>query len=247
MSPGTTAAIPAALRLDLLQFLATARDNNALQSKAENAAVSALLSLLDLPPHHDAQKNWDSFKALLAILALTGPDARVLDVGASLSCILRWLKRLGYDDLHACDVKDSGKKYYEDLKVSFTVQDLTHTRYPDQHFDAITSISVIEHNVDLNQYLVEMKRLLRPGGLLISSTDYWSAPVDCTGIFPYGEQWGQMKVFQPDELEGFVRLAESHGFAATGPLDLSTREKAVRWERVDRDYTFAFIALRKLS
>ncbi|MCA8959884.1 MAG: methyltransferase domain-containing protein, partial [Planctomycetes bacterium] len=128
---------------------------------------------------------------------------------------------------------------------SFSVQDLSATNYPDGHFAAVTSISVIEHGVDLDAYLREMARVIRPGGWLLTSTDYWSEPIDCSGIFPYGEDQPEMKVFQPHEIEGLCKRAEEVGFRLVTPLGLTTHERAVRWERVDREYTFIYFALRR--
>jgi hypothetical protein len=54
-----------------------------------------------------------------------------------------------------------------------------------------------------------------------------------------------MKVFQPQEIHEFIHMAEASGLQVCGALDLQTRERAVRWDRVDREYTFAFFALQK--
>src|SRR3546814_14851469 len=89
-----------------------------------------------------------------------------------------------------------------------------------------------------------MRRILRPGGLLLVSTDYWSEPVDCTGIFPYGREAGEMHVFSARELRELSALAAAHQLEPCSPFDPTTREKAVRWERVDRDPTFAVLAFR---
>ena len=80
----------------------------------------------------------------------------------------------------------------------------------------------------------------------MTSTDYWSDYVDCRGIYPYGAECGEMHVFQRHELEAFCRMAREYGMVLCSPLDLDTKERAVRWERVNREYTFAFIALRKI-
>jgi hypothetical protein len=90
-----------------------------------------------------------------------------------------------------------------------------------------------------------MARILRPGGLLLVSTDYWSQPIDCRGIFPYGEDAPEMKILTPADIEGFVADCAGAGLQLCEPLQLQTRDKAIRWERTDRDYTFTFLAFRK--
>lgn len=230
------------LRQDLLKNIFR---NRALQSRAEVAAACDMVEWLGLPSHHDAQKNWDTLKCLHYALSHKKLDAPVLDVGSSRSVINRWLSMMGFRKLYACDLLAKDPSYFEPYGIQFSIQDLTRTSYESQFFNTITSISVIEHNIDLAAYLDEMARLLKPGGLLLTSTDYWSEPVDCSGIFPYGPDGGEMKVFDSDGIREYVSLAEARGFKLTAPLDLATDEKAIHWQRVDREYTFMFIALRR--
>lgn len=229
----------------LLRYMSQLGDCRALQTPAEREAATRLTQLLGLPSHHDPQKNWDTLKCLYSILQSCDPALPVLDVGASSkSVILRWIEKLGFHELYACDLREEKKKY-QNTRIKFSKQDLTSTNYPDNYFQAITSVSVIEHGVPLDRYVREMARLLKPGGVLLTSTDYWSEYIDCKGIYPYGDLMPEMKVFQPFEIEQFCALAEGAGLSLCKPLDLSTTEKSVYWERVDRRYTFIFVAMRK--
>lgn len=232
--------------LDVMDFMGRIGDCTALRTKTELIAATAILESLGLPSHHDPKKNWDMVKCLYHIVETDDLDAPILDVGASAdSAILRLLSMLGYRNLRACDVRGKGSEKYEKVGIEFSVADLTRTTYPDDFFQVITSISVIEHGVPLDAYVREMSRILRPGGVLLTTTDFWPTRVDCTGIYPYGEGMGEMKVFSARELEDFCGLAQKHGLVACGPLNLETKDRVIRWERVDREYTFAFVALRK--
>jgi 2-polyprenyl-3-methyl-5-hydroxy-6-metoxy-1,4-benzoquinol methylase len=220
----------------------------ALQSKAEIAICSRFVEWLGLPSHHDPQKNWDTVKALFYILEKSDPNAFILDAGSSgKSAILKWLSKLGFKNLYACDIRPKPDENYQSLSINFSVQDLTKTNYPDAFLHVVTCISVIEHGVNLSDFTREMHRILKPGGLLLISTDFWPDPIDCTGIYPYGEAMGEMKVFTSNELLEFVHTTQKTGFTLCSSLDLQTLERAVRWDRVNREYTFAFIALRKES
>ncbi|MDC0575540.1 class I SAM-dependent methyltransferase [Nitrosomonadaceae bacterium] len=229
----------------LLRCMAQTDGCRALQTPAERDAATRLTQLLGLPSHHDPQKNWDTLKCFYYILQSCDSSSPVLDAGSSSkSVILRWLDMIGFQDLHACDLTEEKAKY-KNSRIKFQKQDLSNTNYPSNHFQVITSISVIEHGVALDKYVAEMARLLKPGGLLLTSTDYWSEYIDCRGIYPYGQQMPEMKVFQPSEIEQLCELAESAGLSLCQPLDLTTTEKSVYWERVDREYTFIFFALKK--
>lgn len=231
---------------DVMNFLDTIGRCCALQSCAEIKAATDVTSLLGLPSHHDQQKNWDTIKSLYYILKNNDVESPVLDAGASAnSAILKWLSLLGYQNLYACDIRPKNSDKYAQRSINFSVQDLTRTSYPDNFYQAVTSISVIEHGVPLDRFVKEMSRILKPGAFLLISTDYWSEPIDCKGIYPYGREMGEMKVFQRQELENFCQMAETNGLLLCSPLNLDTKERAVLWERVDREYTFAFIALRK--
>ena len=70
--------------------------------------------------------------------------------------------------------------------------DLTRMRFPDESFDYITSISVIEHIPEVERAVAEMYRCLKPNGMLLLTTD--SSP---TGK-PYN---GGVRYFTESELE----------------------------------------------
>ncbi len=246
--PSIQTARPLPNTHDLLRLIADLPTCGALQTRAEVSAASTLVHLLGLPSHHDPQKNWDTLKAISYVLRYASTMDPVLDAGSGRqSVILKWLQLLGFTHLYACDVRASSLSETLAKDVQFSIQDLVSTTYPDGFFRAITCISVIEHGVDPAAYLREMSRILRPGGVLLTSTDYWSEPIDCEGIFPYGPEMPEMKVFQAHEIVEICSLATQYGLHLCRPLHLETNEPAVTWKRVNRSYTFAFFALEKAT
>ncbi|MGB0578228.1 MAG: class I SAM-dependent methyltransferase [Limisphaerales bacterium] len=192
-----------------------------------------------LPPHQDGPKNWDSLTAIRAILDATDSKDRVLDAGATLySNILPWLYLFGYRELFGIDLI-----FPKPLKrgpIQYDQGDLTKTRFPDEHFGAITCMSVVEHGVDVEAYLKEMSRLLRPGGVLVTSTDYWDEGIETHGKVAYGVP---IRFFKREDLQSFVELSGKYGFKVEGEVDLDCDERVVHWQGFD--FTFACITLIK--
>ncbi len=215
--------------------------NGTLKTRAEWEAAFARAKELHVPLHRGPEKNWDHLAAVSTILAHTRPDARILDAGAEIySNVLPALFLYGYHELHGINLSFTAPTRRG--PILYIPGDLTRTPYPDGSFDAITCMSVIEHGVPLADYFREMWRLLKPGGLLITSTDYYPTPTDTRGQVVHG---APITIFSRPEIEAAIELAESMGFEQTGLLDLDCQEKPIRWEQFGLDYTFVLFTLRK--
>ena len=90
-----------------------------------------------------------------------------------------------------------------------------------------------------------MSRLLKEGGYLLISTDYWPDPIDTTGLYPYGSNFGEMKVFTREDIEKLAWKAREYGLELIEPIDFSYEDKVVYWKRVDKSFTFIFFVLKK--
>jgi len=132
------------------------------------------------------------------------------------------------------------KSIFEMPPIRLSMQDLERTTYPSASFDFITSLSVIEHGVNLENYFKEMNRLLKKGGYLITSADYWPDKVDTEDTGFYGLKWS---IFDRKEIEAMVRLAGKFGFALTEPVDFAYKNPVI--ELKGKRYTFIFFVLQK--
>jgi SAM-dependent methyltransferase len=109
---------------------------------------------------------------LVGLLRAHGvPGGRVLDVGAGYGFFLEALERGGYatDGLeisaHAVEQarrRSRGQVIEQGAEAPFP--------FPDDHFDAITLLDVIEHLQDYAQALASCRRCLKPGGKLFVIT-----------------------------------------------------------------------------
>src|SRR5690348_14931572 len=190
--------------------------NAVLQSAAQLREASEFGRRHHLPLHRAEEKNWDHLAAVRAILSSTTPAACVLDAGAEMySNVLPALYACGYRQLYGMNLSfaDPARRG----PIRYLRGDITRTGFSDGFFDAVTCMSVIEHGVLLRPYFAEMFRVLKPGGLLITSTDYYPEPIDTAAKEAYG---APIKIFCRREAEEMLALAWECGFEATGAIDL---------------------------
>ena len=212
-----------------------------LQSRAAWQQATERGKRLGLPLHRGDRKNWDHLAAAEAIAGTMPQSAHILDAGAEFySNVLPALFVYGYRHLFGMNLSftDPARRG----PIRYLPGDITRTGFPDGFFDAVTCMSVIEHGVPLDAYFREMHRLLKPGGLLITSTDYFPEPINAGNKTAHG---APIKVFSRRESEELIALAKSLGFETTGEIGLDCAEPTVRWEQYGLDYTFLIFTLRR--
>ncbi len=213
--------------------------NAVLMSKADADAAVEQLTRLRLPAMQDHPKNWDSLAALDLVLNKTDRNARILDAGSeTYSMILPWLTMYGYRNLRGCNlVFDKPSRMGP---IRYEHGDITATAYADATFDAVTCLSVVEHGVNMEAYFREMARIVKPNGLLVTSTDYFETPVETFGRRAYGVP---IRIFDRAAILDALATAKRHGFELLSPIDLTSREKVVHWAQHDLSYTFVIFSM----
>jgi SAM-dependent methyltransferase len=213
--------------------------NAVLKTKQEYKNALNQVKSLGLILHTDLAKNWDSLSALSIILKLTNKNASILDGGGQLySVILPWLFLYGFRDLTCINL--AFKKKINRGQIIYEYGDITNTKFRNNSFDAITCLSVIEHGVDLEEYFKEMSRILKPGGILITSTDYWSTPIDTKNQVAYGVP---IHIFTTDQVLEAIDIAIKYGLTLINDIALECKDKAVEWKCLK--FTFIYFTLRK--
>lgn len=109
------------------------------------------------------------------IARLLGYDTyhRLLEFGTGSGIFLPELSR-HCDNLFACDIHPHFEniehllKSYQVNSFQLKSQSIEKTDYPDNYFDAVVAVSVLEFVGDINAAINEIKRILKPDGVFIT-------------------------------------------------------------------------------
>lgn len=212
------------------------------------ARMDALLAREDVSYLHPS-KRWEYPWALERANLAAG--ARVLDAGCGASIFPIYLADQGYR-VSAIDLQPPfGLDALHGLSVEYVAGDLCRLPWPDASFDAVFCISVIEHlgHDRVPQAMKELRRVLKPGGPLLLTTDYYERADARLWYEGPGERfavdWG---FFDAPLLR--KHFLECEGFRVDGDVDLTvdwsrTREIMRRFHGYP--YTSVGIALRRVD
>lgn len=98
---------------------------------------------------------------------------RVLDVGTGAGSFIPIIKDFfgGYGEIVGIDTSERGLQRagecFNDEKIKFINMEGSHMSFEDGEFDTVCISNTLHHLEDISRVLVEMKRVLKPGGLLI--------------------------------------------------------------------------------
>lgn len=188
----------------------------------------------------DRLKSWDLLQSIEYLQQNVAIDASILDVGCYCSEMLPSLRALGFQQLVGVDLNSALHKMPYATEIRYINQDYLRTSFPDASFNVITSVSVMEHGFQQEPMLLEVSRLLRPGGTFLTSFDYWPEKIATDDTKFFGMRW---TIFSSDEIRGLVGAAGSYGLEPIGPLEFGAVAAPIRC--AGRRYTFGWLALKK--
>jgi cyclopropane fatty-acyl-phospholipid synthase-like methyltransferase len=154
----------------------------------------------------------------------------VLDAGCGVGGSAIWLAReLGASVVGVNVVPgdiDRGRRYARrrnvDHRVTFELQDMTRTDFPDGSFDVVWAIESVCHVPDKREFLAEARRLLKPGGRLVIADAFRHrrplSSADERLLRDWLSAWAVTDLMTPDE---FTAAAEDNGFARVQFEDVS--------------------------
>jgi SAM-dependent methyltransferase len=203
------------------------------------------------PLHSTPQKNWDMAQ-ILGILDNEKPNW-ILDMGCGGLHVLTLCRDYGVPNIFGVDLEfrliDRLRPYLYAIRDKSTKLpyrlirgNLTKTSFPNNSFDLITCLSVIEHGVNVESFLKEASRLLRQNGKLYVSTDYWEPKISVEkSIRPFGLSWN---IFSKEEIKDLVNRAKKCNLLIEDENIPSPKEKVVHWN--GKDYTYISLIFKKV-
>lgn len=140
-----------------------------------------------------------------------GAGKQLLDVGCSLGVFVSFAIQRGYAAQGVELSQETGQYARDHMGLPVFIGTLNDAGYSDQSFDIITLWDVLEHVPDPVEFLTDIKRILRPDGILaIQSPNIQSSMVSLLG-----ERWNWWTIpdhiwhFSPNALQ---RLLTTCGF-----------------------------------
>ncbi len=102
--------------------------------------------------------------------SLAGRSGVIADLGAGQGALSVALARMGFE-VCACDADGALFAAAEAPRVCFKVADLNGVfPYPDESFDVVCAVEIIEHLENPRHFLRECRRTLKPGGVVVVTT-----------------------------------------------------------------------------
>ena len=190
----------------------------------------------------DFVKSWDLLTSIEFLESNVVRNDPVLDIGAYASEILIALKKAGFTNLTGVDLNPRLKEMPFQNDIKYVTSDFMNTPFSDASFQAVTSISVIEHGFEPERLMKEAARILRPGGYFIASFDYWREKIDTGRTRFFDMDW---LIFSEQDVFDMLAVAKKYGLEPVGELHPQTGDRAI--EHGGFEYTFGWMVLQRQS
>jgi 2-polyprenyl-3-methyl-5-hydroxy-6-metoxy-1,4-benzoquinol methylase len=163
-------------------------------------------------------------------------QGRLLDVGCNIGLFLNFAQKYGFDPV-GVEINDDCASYgKKQFKINIINGKVESAAFLDDSFDVVTLFDVLEHIPDFNSLLIEIKRILKPNGLLLIQ----SPNIDSIMASVTKSKWNWLSVpdhlyhFTPDTL---IKLLVKHNYQV---------KKIYTWEPAE-DFYNNLITLMKFA
>ncbi len=203
-------------------------------------------------------RKWEYVNAILFSDILSKPRSiNILEAGSGCSVFTPFLAKNGFT-VHEFDIgyekMRESRNYKMNIadKVSEYTMNLMDIEFDDEEFDIIFSLSAIEHvnagryadpslpfDVGDSKAMAELERVLKPGGILVLTTDF------AEKYYPPPGLWKDPCHRIYDENSIFDRLIAPTSLKFWGEIDFSIESDINLLEPEGYDYTVAIVSLVK--
>lgn len=143
-----------------------------------------------------------------------GTPLQICDVGGAGSNFWKVLAGLTSETVIVVDPSTVRVEDHQAVFLTASAEDYA-ANAPHDQFDVLTCISVIEHVRDLRPFFRACRMLLKPGGLLFLTTDYWDADGEDTAHF----HWMRERIYNAGSIRSLLRSLRDLGYRSFGTSD----------------------------
>lgn len=219
--------------------------NKFLQSRADIDEATKYLEDNGLVQSGISAKNWEVWQVIPYFR-----DGNWIDLGSDGGVLLDNLVRknitgfkVGVDLAYPLTQMESNyAKGFDRIKG-----DLMDTGLPTGLFDYATSLSVIEHEVDFSKFAKEVSRLLKSGGHLFVSFDYWQPKPLYEKRKLYKLDWN---ILDKQDVLNLMYALEESGMRIVGHPDWALKDAVINDKYCSPvqgvEYTFGIFHFKKI-
>ena len=101
-------------------------------------------------------------------------NSKILEIGCNIGSLLNLLSKSGFTQITGIDIATDAIKYgknkYPKLKNNLLISKGDMIPFKDNEFDVVLSFDLLEHMPNVNNYLNEVHRVLKPNGIYLFQT-----------------------------------------------------------------------------
>ena len=99
---------------------------------------------------------------------------RLLDIGSGSGFFLKTAKKRGWE-VYGTEIDSGVQSTNNEKDINMSYGEIDSIGFPEDYFDVVVHIEVIEHINNPNEYVSEIQKILRPGGITYLTTPNFNA------------------------------------------------------------------------
>lgn len=216
--------------------------NKFLKTRAEIDEATKFIQDNGLKESGISAKNWEVWQVMPYMA-----DGDWCDLGSDGGVVLENLFAKGVRGAKVgIDLAYAESSFDKIKEIDLQKGDLMNTPFESDVFDFVTSLSVIEHEVDFSKFAKEVARILKPAGHLFLSFDYWDPKPLYEKRKLYKLDWN---ILDEADVLNLIDVLRQNGLHLVGDIDWSTQDAVINpsyCSPADCEYTFGIFHFTKI-